>query len=97
MMVSAFPFEPALITVVPPRYELPLTSSLLVGVVVPIPTFPPKYAIPVVVAPPETVRPPACVPLPIVEDAVAMRPWVMMRRVEVELPSVPGVHGKAKF
>ena len=36
-----------------------------------IPTLLPKYALPVVVAPPEMVRPPACVPSPMVEEASA--------------------------
>ena len=36
--------------------------------------FPPKYAFPVVVAPPDTVRPPVCVPLPMVEEAVTRIP-----------------------
>ena len=43
---------------------------MLLGVVVPIPTSPTKYALPVVVAAPEIVRP--SVPLPIVEEAAAI-------------------------
>ena len=37
---------------------------------------PPKYAFPVVVAPPLIVSPPVCVPLPIVDDANAVKPLV---------------------
>ena len=47
----------------------PATCNDSVGFVVPIPTFPAKYALPVVVAPPEMVRPVVCVPLPIVVEA----------------------------
>lgn len=62
-----------------------------------MPTFDPKYALPVVVAPPEIVRPPACVPLPIVEEAVAPIPCVKMVSVDVEFAAevhaVVGVKG----
>jgi hypothetical protein len=37
----------------------------------------PKYAIPVVVAPPEIVSPPVAVPLPTVLDAYASKPFVI--------------------
>jgi len=39
--------------------------------------------LPVVVAPPEIVRPPVCEPLPIVVDAVDMSPPENVRSVEV--------------
>ena len=55
---------------------IPETDKSDCGDVVPIPTFPAKYAFPVVVAPPEMVSPPACVPFPMVEDAVANMPPV---------------------
>jgi len=58
---------------VPLEVSEPQMVSLLYGVELPIPTFPAKYALPVVVAPPEMVSPPAWVPLPIVEEAVARR------------------------
>lgn len=45
------------------------TESCAHGEVVPIPTLFAKYATPVVVAPPEMVRPPARVPLPMVVEA----------------------------
>ena len=44
---------------------------------------PPKYAFPVVVAPPEMVRPPACVPSPMVVDANDVKPPLNARSVEV--------------
>jgi hypothetical protein len=81
--------------------KLPDICNASVGITVPIPTFPAKYALPVVVAPPLTVSPPACVPSPMVEDASAYRPWVKPMRVEVELatvePKVVAVNGKAKL
>ena len=40
--------------------------------------LPAKYAFPVVVAPPEMVNPPTCVPLPIVDDAETMTPTVVV-------------------
>jgi hypothetical protein len=58
----------------PEKRPLPWTPRVPAGEVVPMPTFEAKYALRVVVAPPETVRPPACVPLPIVEEAKAVRP-----------------------
>ena len=48
------------------------TSNAATGLVVPIPTLPAKYAVPVVVAPPLMVSPPAWVPLPIVDEALTM-------------------------
>ena len=39
--------------------------------------------LPVVVAPPEMVSPPSCVPFPIVVDAVERRPWVKEIVVDV--------------
>lgn len=48
-----------------------------------------------VVAPPETVSPPAMVPLPIVVEAVESIPAVSIMSVEVELPRADGVNGKA--
>ena len=44
-----------------------------------------KYALPVVVAPPKMVRPEACVPAPMVEDAVESKPPVNERSVLVAL------------
>src|SRR5581483_9777071 len=41
----------------PENLPVPLTSSVCVGALVPIPTLPAKYAVPVVVAPPKIVRP----------------------------------------
>ena len=62
--------------------------------VAPTPMVPAKYAFPVVVAPPETVRPPACAPLPMVEEAVEMNPAKVERpetfKVD-ESDSVPAV------
>ena len=58
-----------------------------------------KYAWPVVVAPPFIVRPLACVPPPIVDDASEYKPSVKPMRLEVALLVVPnvsvGVNGKA--
>ena len=42
---------------------------------------------PVVVAAPETVSPPAAVPLPIVDEAVEIRPPAKVRSVVVEFPT----------
>jgi hypothetical protein len=65
--------------------------SAAVGVLVPIPTLLAKYAFPVVVAPPFTVRPPVCVPLPIVVEPrrkyVALvvlnaKPWLSAKNAE---------------
>ena len=64
-----------------------------VGAVTPIPTFLEKYALPVVVAPPYIVRPPACVPFPIVDDAKTPIPTVV---VGVRYPFVR-VHAFPKF
>lgn len=69
--------------------ELILSSDM--GLVVPTPTFPAKYALPVVVAPPEMVRPPACVPSPMVELACELNPFTSVRnpvesKVEVAVP-----------
>lgn len=47
------------------------------GVVVPMPTFPAKYAFPVVVAPPEMVSPVAPVPPPMVDEAKTPMPTVV--------------------
>jgi len=57
-----------------------------VGVVEPIPIAPLKKALSVVVEPPLIVRPPCCVPLPMVLDAKAVRPPLNWVRVEVALP-----------
>jgi hypothetical protein len=66
---QCFKFVPASESVIA-RYGVDdATCSDQFGVVDPIPTFPAKYAFPVVVAPPEIVRPPACNPFPIVEEA----------------------------
>ena len=54
------------------------TTNFILGIVVPIPTFPAKYAFPVVVAPPDIVSPPVCVPLPIVELALMRMPSVVV-------------------
>jgi len=50
----------------------PFTERVLHGEVVPTPTFPAKNALPVVVAFPEMVSPPAPVPLPMVVEAKNM-------------------------
>src|SRR3989338_2119768 len=72
---SVYPRAPAPYVPAPvPIVIVPLTSNLDDGLVVPMPTFPPKYAFPVVVAPPKIVRPVACPPAPIVEDASARKP-----------------------
>src|SRR3989344_6697009 len=69
---SVYPRAPAPYVPAPvPIVIVPLTSNLDDGLVVPMPTFPPKYAFPVVVAPPKIVSPVACPPAPIVEDARA--------------------------
>lgn len=57
---------------------------------------PPMYALPVVVAPPFTVRPPACVPSPIVEEAYAVRPPLNWVSVEVAFPARPNGYAKAE-
>ena len=62
------------------------TAKVANGVVVPIPTLPATYALPVVVAPPEIVSPVACPPAPIVEDANAVKPPLNCVSVEVALP-----------
>ena len=58
-----------------------------------------KYALPVVVAPPDIVRPPVAVPLPIVEDASEYIPLVNPMSVDVEFafvePNRVLVNGKA--
>jgi hypothetical protein len=59
---------------------LELSSIPALGVLVPIPTFEAKYALRVVVAPPEIVRPPAWVPLPIVDEAVTRMPLLNLLR-----------------
>ena len=70
------------------------------GLVVPTPSLPlmilllPKYALPVVVAQPLTVRPPICVPLPMVEEAKAVRPPLRFARPLT--PSVPKLAAVAK-
>ena len=48
--------------------------------------MPPKYALPVVVAPPNIVSPVVCVPAPIVDDANAVRPPLNCVRVDVAFP-----------
>ena len=53
---------------------VPVTSRFLSGAVLAIPTFPAKYALPVVVAPPEMVSPSACVPDPTVDEASDRKP-----------------------
>ena len=53
---------------------VPTTSNATPGLAVPIPTFPAKYAFPVVVAPPLIVNPVVCPPAPMVEEAYAVRP-----------------------
>ena len=53
----------------PAKNPLPFTDKVVNGDVVPIPIVPAKYALPVVVAPPEMVSPPFWLPLPMVEDA----------------------------
>ncbi len=69
------------------------------GLVVPIPTFPAKYAFPVVVAPPDTVRPVVCPPAPIVDEAREYIPFVNPMSVDVEFafvdPNVVEVKGKS--
>jgi hypothetical protein len=54
--------------------------------------------LPVVVAPPEMVRPEIAVPPPIVEEAVAPMPWLKTMSVEValaaEVQATVGVNGK---
>jgi hypothetical protein len=57
---------------------LPLRERVADGVVVAIPRSPAKYAFPVVVAPPLMVRPPVAVPLPMVEEAETMMPFVVV-------------------
>ena len=42
----------------------------------PMPSLPATYEFPVVVAPPLIVSPPACPPLPIVDEANAVKPFV---------------------
>ena len=69
---------------------LPLTPIFVAKVEVPGPCTvigPPKYELPVVVAPPLIVRPPVCVPSPIVLDAYAVRPPLNCVSVEVALPA----------
>lgn len=71
--------RPLLLSTLNPPVEVvvPTTDRARYGDVVPIPTLDPKYAIPVVVAPPLIVRPPVRVPLPIVELANAVKPFVI--------------------
>jgi hypothetical protein len=52
-----------------------------------MPTFAAKYALLVVVAPPEIVIPPFCAPFPMVLDAIIICP------VDVELKLDPSVNG----
>ncbi len=66
--------------------EVPEIDRLAHGDVVPIPTLPPKYAFPVVVAPPDMVSPPFWLPLPMVDEAYAVSPPLNCVSVEVELP-----------
>ena len=58
--------------------EFPVIANVAFGVVVPIPSVPPKYAFPVVVAPPEMVSPVAPAPPPIVDDAKIPIPTVVL-------------------
>jgi hypothetical protein len=63
------------------------TASLPHGVRVPTPTLPPPIAsvvVPVVVAPPEMVRPPVCVPSPMVEEASEKKPLEKLAKVVEE-------------
>src|SRR3989338_11647606 len=46
----------------------------------PTPSVPAKYALPVVVAPPETVRPVVCPPAPTVEEACELNPFTSVRK-----------------
>ena len=52
-----------------------------------MPTLPAKYALSVVVEPPEMVSPPTCVLSPIVEEAYAVSPPLNWVKVEVALPA----------
>jgi hypothetical protein len=69
------------------KFAIELMENRLPGVVVPMPTLLAKYALSVVVAPPKTVSPPACVPAPIVEEANAVRPPLNWVRAVVALPA----------
>ena len=59
--------------------EAVLSAKIAVELAVLIPTFPAKYALPVVVAPPLIVNPPACVPSPMVELACELNPFTSVR------------------
>jgi len=65
-----------------PAKMLPLFAAMAncpQGDVVPIPSVPAKYALPVVVAPPAMVSPPVCAPLPMVDDAWDKKPFGRVR------------------
>ena len=64
---------------------MPCAESNANGEEVPTPNLPPKYAFPVVVAGPLTVRPSR--PSPTVEEAYAVRPPLNCVRVEVAFPA----------
>ena len=82
-----------------PSPAIGLIASFANGDVVPIEIFPPKYELPVVVAPPDIVRPPACVPSPMVDDASEYIPLVKPMSVDVEFafvaPNSVLVNGKS--
>ncbi len=83
------------------RIEPPEIVNFWLGELVPRPILLPKYAFPVVVAPPLIVSPPFWLPLPIVDDAVAYKPFVKPMSVEVafdaDVPKVDGVNGNEKM
>lgn len=80
------PFAETNVDVAVVKFAILLTEKSVPGVVVPMPTFPPKYALPVVVEPPEIVNPPAAVPSPIVEEAVDKIPPEKVSFVDVASP-----------
>lgn len=69
------------------KFATPCIESMDPGVVVPIPSDPPIYAVPVVVAFPEIVRPPSAVPFPMVVEACAVRPPLNCVSVDVAFPA----------
>lgn len=82
--------EPLVFVLYKKRLPVLLFSRLNAPVDVPITTLERKLALRVVVAPPEIVRPPCCVPLPIVVDAVMTNP----EEVDIEVALI-GVNGYA--
>ena len=77
--------EPNAVDFVPPYTAnevsvplVPLNENVANGLVVPAAMVLPKYALPVVVAPPLTVRPPVREPLPIVDEAATTMPSVVV-------------------